>query len=816
MFWNHLSVAWRNLLKYKGYSFINIFGLAAGLTCCFLISLYLYNEYSYDSYHRNRDRIYQVGTGFIKQGVEETSANTPAPLAIALQNEFSEIEQATRIMRAFSDDKTLFQYRESDMKLKSFYEHSGFLADSNFFSVLDYHFIAGDSRTALSQPNTLVIEEEIAKKIFGNDNAIGKVLHVSSSTNGNYDFKITGVFRRHVKPTHIDARFFMSMNGGDMEQFIRRQTDLASNNMFHTYLLLKSGTNAANLEKKFPAFVDKYAGKDLRAVGFYKRQFLTRIDKIHLSPNTKENVTPVANVAYLKILASVAIFTLLIACINFMNLSTARSSRRSTEVGVRKVLGAERSLLIKQFLGESVLMAILAFFLSIALSQLLLPVFSKVTGSEFVFSFKEHATLLGLFFVLSVITGLIAGSYPAFYLSSFQPVRVLKGKFQNSFTAISLRKGLVVIQFVVSVVLIIASVVISNQMQFLRSKDLGFAKDQQIVIPLRSPTAKSIYPSMKEVLSTNSGIRSVGASYYYPGMMNPSDMMLYKKGKAVSDGKQTYMNYVDDNFLKTINLELIAGRLFSNQFPADTNMKLVINKQGIQDIGFKTAQEAVGQEVMFDWRGETYRFEIVGVVNNFHFKDLHSTIEPYAFQLATGNGYNYLVAHAPAANIKQVLATMEGIWTKLNPNEPFEYSFMDEDFAKNYAADNRFASLVKYFTILAIMISCLGLFGLAAFTAEQRMKEIAIRKVLGASLSGIVGLISINFLKLVLISIIIATPLAWYLMHNWLQDFAYREPITGWMFVIAGLIAIFIAFVTVSFQALKAGTANPVKNLRAE
>jgi len=803
-------------MKNKIFSFINVFGLSIGLTCCMLISMYLYYELSYDSYHKNGNRVYQLGTTFVKEGKEDRTANTPAPMARTMQMVFPEIEKSTRLMKAFSDDKTLLQFPDKDGKVRSFYETKGFLADSTFFQILTYDFIEGNPETALMNPNSLVLSEEIAKKIFGKEPALDKIVRVNSSTNGDFDFRVTGVFSASKVPSHIDARFFMSVNGGGIGSFINSRTDLATNNMFHTYFLLKQGSDAKKLEAKFPAFIDQYAGKDLKAMGFYKKQFLTRVKDVHLFSNTSSNVTSGGSVTYLYIVASIALFTLLIACINFMNLSTARSSKRSAEVGVRKVLGAEKTSLIRQFIGESILMSLIAFVFALVFAKALLPLFSDLSKKEIVFSFQQHGILLLGFLVLAILTGLLAGSYPAFYLSSFKPVKVLKGRISNSLAAVSLRKALVVFQFVISVGLIVASVTINNQMKYMQSKDLGFEKDQQIIIPMRGQTSKGIYAELKTELEKNSHISGAGASLYYPGIMNPSDMPFYKEGDNVNNSKRVFMNWTDESFLQTLGIKPVAGRLFSKEFPADTNAKLILNQEAIKQIGFKNEQDAIGKNVVFDWQGESYRFEVIGVVRDFHFKDLHSNIEPYGFQLNNRPQYNYLIAHAKAGNMSSVLSSIEGTWKRLNPNEPFEYNFLDEDFQKNYEADMRLAAIVRNFTIIAILISCLGLFGLATFSAEQRTKEIGVRKVLGASIGSVVGLLSKEFLKLVLIAIVIASPITWLVMNKWLQDFAYRTNISWTVFVITALIAASIALFTISFQSIRAALANPVKSLRTE
>ncbi|HEV8284617.1 MAG TPA: ABC transporter permease [Chitinophagaceae bacterium] len=814
---NYLKVAWRNLMKNKIFSFINIFGLSVGLASCLLIALYIFHESSYDKYHKNINELYQLGTVFLKDSSDgERLPNTPAPMANAMKQEFPEISETARIMTLFAEDKTLLQYKKGDSAVKSFYEIKGYMADNSFFKLFAYHFTEGDPLTCLSNPNTIVLSEEIAKKIFGNQPALNKIIHVNSNTNGEADFTVTGVFKPSSQPTHIDARFFISVNGGYIEQFIKQQTDMASNNMFQTYLLLRPGADAKKLEAKFPAFVDKYIGKALKQMGFYKKQFLISVKDIHLRSGMKNNVTKTGSLTSLYILASIAVFTLLIACINFMNLSTARSSKRSAEVGIRKVLGAEKKALIRQFIGESVLMSMIAFLIALLITKLFLPGFSYVSGRNLSFNLSDQWFIIVGFFALSIFTGLVAGSYPAFYLSSFQPIKVLKGRFTNSLSAVALRKGLVVFQFIISVALIVASVVIQKQMKFLNSTDLGFEKDQQIIIPLRSINAKNIYASLKNEIKANPKVQEVGATLYYPGIMNPSDMGFYKDGKTVNDSKIVHTNWVDESLLQTLNIKPAAGRLFSKDFPGDTSNNIIVNERAIKEIGFSSAPEAVGSKVHFDWRGRTFSYTIIGVVKDFHFQDLHVPIEPYAFNLNNQPFYNYLIVHSKASSLSPVLKSIERSWKKMNPNEPFEYSFLDEDFQKNYEADNRLSSLLEYFTIIAIVICCLGLFGLATFSAEQRTKEIGIRKVLGASTGGIVALLSKDFLKLVAISVVVASPIAWYIMNKWLQDFAYRTNI-GWMvFAVAGILALLIALITISFQAIKAAIANPAKSLRTE
>jgi putative ABC transport system permease protein len=718
-------------------------------------------------------------------------------------------------MKLFQDDKTLLQYKEGK-DVRSFYETKGYMADSTFFRLFTYNFKEGNPATALDQPNTIVISDEVANKIFGKQSALNKTLHINSTTNGAFDFKVTGVYTPSKTPSHIDARFIMSMQSGEVGPWVRNMTSMVNNNLFYSYLLLKPGANASQLQAKFDAFLQKYAGADLKASGRDRKQYLTPIKDIHLYANSEGNVTPGGSISYLYILLSIAIITLLIACVNFMNLSTARSSKRAMEIGVRKVLGAEKRSLVRLFLTEAMLLSLIAFIFSLLIAVLLMPVFEQVSGKQFTFSTEHYVWLIAGFLGVTLFAGLISGMYPAFYLSAFQPIKVLKGKYSNSLSAVSLRKVLVVFQFVISVALIVASVTITNQMRFLRDKDLGFQKEQQVVIPLRTSTAKAIYPTFKNQLLANPAISSAGASIYYPGIQNVTDWLLYKQGNPTDDTKQMFMNFVDDGYLQTLGVRQVAGRIFSKEFPADTANRLVINEQAVKSFGFASAEEAIGKNIAATRNGQEVLFPIVGVVKDFHFEGMHSAIESYGFLLRSEPTFTYLIAHVKGGNIQTTLGNIEASWLKLNPNEPFEYSFLDEDFQKNYLAEERLAAIIRYFTIIAIFISCLGLFGLATFSAEHRTKEIGIRKVLGANVAGIVALLSKEFLVLIGVAVIIASPIAWYAMNRWLQDFAYRINVSWQIFAVTILLVAFIAFVTISVQAIKAALSNPVKSLRTE
>ncbi len=819
MLFNYFKIAWRNLMKNKIFSFINLFGLSLGFTCCLLIALYLHYETGYDHYHKDADLLYQLGIVFEQKGsATGRQARISAPYAQALKQEFPEITDAARLINLYDEDKTLLQYNNDGKEKNAFYETGGYLADPGFFRLFTYQFTEGSAAAALTRPNSVVLTEALAKKLFHDQPALNKTIHISSNTNGEHDFLVTGVFKPVAAPSHIDGRFFMSISGGDVEAYIKKEaSNFATDNMCYTYLKLKRGTNARKLEAKLPAFIHKYAENDLQQMGIYKRLFLVPVKNIHLYTAIQQNVTATGSTTYLYLLASIALFTLLIACINFMNLSTARSSRRSAEVGIRKVLGAGKNALVTQFLGESVLLTLLAFMFSLGFTSALLPLFNHIAGRTISFSFSQNAGLLGGFLLLAIVTGLFAGSYPALYLSSFKPVKVLKGRFANSLAAVSLRKILVVFQFVVSVTLIVASAVMAGQMRYLRRADLGFIRDHQLVIPLRSERAKNNYAVLKTAIERHAQVVSAGACMYYPGLHNISDNNFYRDGQGMADAKQLHRNWVDAGWMQTLSIPLVAGRQFSPAFPGDTLQSIIINQEAVRQLGFTSPEKAIGSRIYYNKNEVQHAFTVIGVVKDFHFEDLHMRISPYSFLLTRNPGsINYLIVHTAAGDPGGLLADISAIWQKTMAGEPFEYSFLDADFQSNYEAENRLYALVNYFTVIAILISCLGIFGLATFSAEQRTKEIGVRKVLGASITSIIILLSKDFLKLVIIAVLIASPLAWLIMNKWLQDFAYQIHISWLVFVITTVLALLIAFCTLCFQAVRAAMTSPVKSLRTE
>lgn len=805
MYKNYIKIGWRNLVKNKGYSFINIGGLALGLTTCVLIMLYVADEMTYDKHYADGHRIYRIASITAEKYVTQ-----PAPVAEALKRDFPEVEQATRLLKFPGIDKMLL---ENEAEQKRFFEVNAFYVDSTFFDLFNYEFKFGDRNTALDEPNTIVISGQVAEKFFGDDDPVDKVLKVTLPF-GNFNYTVKGVFNNTKNKSHIPANVLMSMNNSDVGGWFRNQTNWAANNIFHTYVKLKESADPEFFESKLQDFLERNGGADFKAAGFSKSLFIQPLEDIYLHSNFAMEIAPNGNIRYLYIFASIALFVLLIACINFMNLSTARSEKRAKEVGMRKVVGAVKGSLIQQFLTESLIMSLLAFVLACILIQLALPAFNQLTNK--VLSVLDVPGVYTWIAALAIGTGFLAGIYPAFYLSSFKPIYVLKGKLMNTISAVAIRKGLVIFQFTISITLILGAILITRQMDYLGSQNLGFDRNQKIILPVQtSESGKNVLPLKNELL-TNTQVISVASGATYPGIENLQEMLFYAEGKDINENVAVVMASAGDDYVETLGIELLTGRSFTKAFTSDS-AAVVLNESAVKHFGY-TVGNAVGRNIFFEWQNKKYTMNIIGVVKDYHFQSLHQEIKPMALTIAPifepPNGY--LIVHVKSNDYPELIASFQKSWAKINPHSPFEYSFLDQDFQKNYEKDNRTAQLIRYFTVIAVVIACLGLFGLATFTAEQRRKEIGVRKVLGAGVAQLVALLSGDFIKLVTVAIVLAIPVAYYMMNTWLQSFAYRIDMEWWVFVVAGLIAILIALFTVSFQAIRASMVNPVKSLRSE
>ena len=800
---NYLKIALRHLRKQRGFAFINVFGLAVGLACCLLIVLYVSDELSYDRYNAKADRIYRLNTDAKFGGRAVALAVTPDPLGPTLKRDYPQVEQFVRLRQRGA---WLVRRAGSPTAIS---EDNITFADSTLFDVFTLPFIAGNPKRALAEPNTVVITESAAKRHFRNRNPLGQTLLL-----GDQPYRITGLIRDMPANSHFRADIFPTMLNDDYQW----GNWLSTNH--YTYIVLKPGTDPAVFTRNLDAVVEKYCSPVLmKEVGVTMTQFrqsgnrfrlwMMPLTDLHLrSKQTIEMMAP-GDIQYVYVFSAVALIILLIAGVNFMNLATARSAGRATEVGIRKVLGSERGQLIGQFMTESVLTTTFALGVALLLVALTLPLFNNVAAKTLRWQVLLTPGWLAGLAAVPVVVGGLAGSYPALFLSAFGPIQVLTGKRIMGIRGLSLRSGLVVFQFTTSVLLIIGTLVVYRQLTYIQTRNLGF--DRSHVLTVSTNGSEQDETFRQEVLKLP-GVVGGTLSGFLPVPSDRSDIPLFPAGetdqkKAVSTQRWT----VDYDYVKTLGMQMAQGRNFSRAFGADSS-GVILNETAVKLFGFRNP---VGQRVdVFQGASQRKTFTVVGVVRNFHYESLREQVGAVAFFLGKDPGSASFRLNQ--ADVPNLLTQIEAKWKQLMPGQPFSYQFMDDRFDYVYRAEQRVGTLTLTFSVLAILIACLGLFGLAAFTAEQRTKEIGVRKVLGASVGSIVALLSKDFLKLVLIAIVIASPIAWYAMNRWLQDFAYKIDIEWWVFALAGLLAVVIAFLTVSFQSIKAALTNPVKSLRSE
>jgi len=810
---NYFKVAFRNLWKNKSYSAINIFGLAIGLASCLLITLYVTDELSYDRHFKNADRIYRINSDIRFGGGDLHMTQTSDMMGELLKKDYPQIEQYTRI---YNNEGPKLIRKGNEFITEARVAN----VDSTFFSVFQLPAVEGDTRTALNEPNTVVITESAAKKYFGSVDVMDKQIEVKDDS-ANTPYKITAVIKDIPKETHFNFEFLFSMKN------VNYQWGQLTSHNFHTYLLLKPGTDYKAFEKKFEQYSEKYvvpfaqrfvkisSMAELRKAGNKLEYTLIPVTDIHLYSDYMFEITPSGNSQFVYIFSAVALFILILACINFMNLSTARSAKRAKEVGIRKVLGTERKTLIGQFLVESTITAAISLMIAIAIAYFVLPVFNDVAAKSLSVKDLFGIHILPFLVLLPFVVGLLAGSYPALFLSGFRPIAVLKGNMHTGFKKSNLRNGLVVFQFATSIMLIIGTIIVYNQLNYIQHKKLGFNKDQVLIIDGAYALGNNIQAFKNDVLAMQ-GISSGTLSSYLPVTNSSRSDNTYSK-EAVMDTKsgidmQTWR--IDYDYIKTMGMEIVKGRNFSKEYGSDS-AAILITETTARMLGYN---DPIGKMMYspsgIPGDGALVPVQIIGVVKDFHFESLRKKLGPLCFLLSKSTGLaSFKVS---AASVKDLIPKIESRWKSLAPGMPFSYRFMNDSFNDMYRSEQRAGTIAIVFAILAIFIACLGLFGLATYMAEQRTKEIGIRKVLGASVSNVVAMLSKDFLLLVVIASIVAFPVAWWAMNKWLQDFEYRVNISVWVFMIAGIAALLIALITVSFQAIKAATANPVKSLRSE
>jgi putative ABC transport system permease protein len=807
MFKNYFKTAFRNLSRNKFYTSINIIGLAVGLATCLLIFLYVTDELSYDKYNVNADRIYRVNNEIKFNGNYLDLAQVPALMGLTMLRELPEVQQYVRMSWYGS-----FLVKKGNENIQ---EQKVGYADSTLFDVFTLPVIEGNPKTALKDYHSLVITESIAKKYFNSTDVVGKTMLINDTAN----YKITAVIKDIPKQSHFHFDFFVPMqeNRGSSED-----NWLAEN--YTTYILLKKNADVKQLEARLNPFMDRHVGPQLKSMvnitvddlkkgGGYIRADLTPLTGIHLHSNKTAELEANGNVEYVYIFSGIALMILLIACVNFMNLSTARSSNRAKEVGVRKVLGSLKKNLIQQFLTESFVISFIALVIAIFIASLLLPYFNQLAGKQINAATLLQPTILLSLVALMLIVGLLAGSYPAFFLSSFQPIDVLKGKLATGFKRSWLRNLLVVFQFVISIVLIFGTIVIYNQLNYIHNKDIGFNRNQVITINHTNALGNQA-ETFKNELTQISGVQSATMSGFLPVNYTRNSNTYFTSPTLNANTGITMQSWtVDEYYIPTLDLKMIAGRNFSQQFPTDST-GVIINEAAAKFLATKDLLNKKIYTIGDMQTNSKIDFHIIGIVKNFNFSSLRDVVSPLALFFGKDNGG--ISVRVNSTDITNVLTQIKNKWKAMAPSQPFDYSFMDDDFNKLYTTEQRTGHIFITFAVLAILIACLGLFGLVTYAAEQRIREIGIRKVLGASVSNIAGMLSTDFLKLVIISAAIAFPLAWWAMNKWLQGFAYRVNISWWVFVIAGVLALLIALITVSFQSIKAAIANPVKSLRSE
>jgi putative ABC transport system permease protein len=791
---NYLRIAFRNLWRHRVFSFLNIMGLTIGMSACFLIFLYVRFELSYDDFHPKGDRIYRMVTD-IKTPTETLNWSVAsAPMAINAKAEFPEIEAVVRV------NPSSILVRRADIK---FQEDNMAFVDSAFFETFDFPLIAGDPRTALKEPFSVVLSETAAKKYFGTANPMGQHLIL---TDGNKSSTVTGIMKDIPENTQLKEDMLVSQSS-------RKVFDSAEDNNWgnfgvYSYLLLKPNTDAKALERKLPAFLVKRIGPDMKKNNLYYTLFLEPLKDVYLK--STRGGTASGSMTNVYVFSVIGIFILLIACINFINLTTARSTERAKEVGIRKVIGAERGQLTKQFLGESVLLCLIAFVLSVIVCALLLPSFNFLAGKTVSSGIFHHPGYILSLLAISIGIGLLAGVYPALVLSSFQPIAVLKGRFATGTRGLVLRKGLVIAQFTISIGLIVSTLIVALQLNYMRSQDLGFSKDQMLVLDTHGDDHRK---SLKNEIDRLPGVISTAMSSSTPGngAMNAYSQIQNQKGEMQICSPDLY--FVDYDYIGQYRMKIVAGRAFSRAFGTDTTHAMVLNESAVKMLGYSSSQDAVGRNFS-QWGREG---KIIGVVKDFHYQSLQKVIRPLSMRIEP-DGCDQISVNIRITNMPVTIAAIENKWKTIIPYRPFSYIFVDEQFDKQYRDEDRFGRLFLYFAILAIFISCLGLLGLASYSTIQRTKEIGVRKVLGASVTGIVGLLSAEFMQLVLIAFLIATPISYLLMSGWLKGFAFRIEWAWywWIFILAGVLAAFIALATIGIQAIRAAIANPIKSLRAE
>jgi putative ABC transport system permease protein len=803
---NYFKIAFRNLFKYKGFSFINIFGLSIGITCCILILLFVKDELSYDKFNEKAERIYKVHLDFELNKTKTTQPLSCAPLAETMLREFPEVESAVRVSNTGT---SVLRYKD-----KVFNEDLLFQTDSTIFNIFTISMVQGDSRTALTKPFSIVLTESMAKKYFTNEEPLGKLINIDNAQ----DYTVTGIVKDCPQNTHWHYNFLVSLSSSNES---RRAVWI--NNNYHTYLLLREGSSWKNLGDKMNGTLENYFIPDicktmgttvdeLKKSGIRANYFLLPMIDIHLHSNYTYDFEKNGNMAYVYIFSVIGFAILCIACINFMNLSTARAQTRAKEIGVRKTIGSTYKQILTQFLVESIILSTIALILSLMFIDLLLPLLNDISGKNIHINFIGYLQLLPVIPVFIIIISLAAGAYPAFFLASLKPLAVLGGRLKLSNKGKAVRSGLVIFQFSISIILLIGTFIVQNQLKYIQNKNLGYNKEQVLIIHKIKELGKPA-TAFKEELLKYPGIISVSNSTAIPGSKD-YEINTHRINGESDDNSRLLMAFKTDcDFLNSYQIKIKQGEFFSKDKVIDNDNSVVINESASRSFGLT---DPIGKEFVIPGYPQK-SLRIIGVISDYNFETLHSEIRPMiAYYLQPYQYGNYFSVRIRPDNFRNTFDYIKTAWNKFANNQPFEYSFHDEDFAKQYRSEQQTGKLFGIFSGLGILVACLGLFGLVTHTVERRTKEIGIRKVLGSTMNSIVFLLSKDFTKLVLFSNLIAWPVGYFLMNKWLQNFAFRTDIGIWVFFLSGIISIFIAFITICFQSIKSARANPVESLKYE
>lgn len=807
---NYLKITFRNIMRNKLFAAINILGLSVSLACCLLLFLYTSEQLSYDQHHGKR-LVRMTSHLTQKSGQQINMGSSSVPIAPVIDSEVPEIKNSIRIfLPSVFGSKDLISF-----KGESFYIEGGMVSESDFFDVLKYGFVKGNAAQAFPHNNAIVLEKKIAERIFGDEEAIGKMVKLNSLT-GAHDYEVTAVFDHELYPTHLKPTYVVSMENTMWKSFMEGfNTNWVGNNLVYTYLELDERADIGTVEGKIHEIFTKNGGAEMKELGFSKEMRLQPIENIHTSTGLEVDNFQGKSLVFIQVLMTIGVLILILACVNYINLATAQAGNRAMEVGVRKVMGVTSRGLIIQFLGESFIIVLISLLFSILFAEMALPVFNQLVNDPIVLSSENLWTIGKYLLIFLLVTGLLAGLYPAFYLASFKPAQVLKGKNKDKGVAALLRKALVVFQFVISIALISSIIVISEQVNFVKNKDLGFDRNAKLVVPLSTDDAAASYPALKQKFGENSSIGKVTGSQVVPGSRIVSDLLAYKKGQTMDEGVRMYRNVVEHDYFQLFNIQLLAGKYFEGPEKDTVVSKIILNKTAADRLGY-TPEEAVGEILYFDFRDMKFQFRVVGVVHDIHQFSLHDEIDPMMFQLSEGDNAQNIILDVNTDDYQQVLSRLESDWKQVLPDTPFEYFTLQDHLDKQYAADHNTFNLIKYFAVISVVISCLGLYALSMFFAERRFKEIGIRKALGAEVKDILFMVSGDLSKLIFIAFILSIPISIYGMNTWLETFAYRITPGVGTYLLAGCISIFIGWITISYQSLRAARTNPVNVLKDE